>query len=84
MTTQNDTALEQLTDQLRRVMVGGEYVWEPENRENARAYARVIVDSIDYNGDELIVVAHDVRRPSDKCVNSFARFMEAISTKPPE
>ncbi len=81
MTTPTTTALERLIAQLRRVMVGSEYIWEPENRENPRAYARVIVDSIDHNGEELIVTSHDVRKPAEKCVNSFTRFMEAISTK---
>jgi hypothetical protein len=74
--------VEWVLESLRRTMVGAVFVWEPMayRSSNTRAYARVKVVSIDYNGDEITVTTDSADRPGTaRAVNDLARFMEGIA-----
>ena len=67
-----------ILESLQSVMIGSEYIWQPENRQNPRAYARITVTDVMYNGDEILI---GCMHKGEKTWNSLDVFLESIATK---
>lgn len=77
--------VQMILDDLRKAMVGNVYIWQPENRQNARAYARIRVVKVEYNGDEFLVYHERADRPNlEGAYNDLRHFLTMIAAEAPE